>query len=135
MATSMLCAIDEHSEVAVKLAANMARAMGANLTILSVNVGSTSTSGVRTNLWDGARLKSFLEKAVGEAQEAGAPDPTATSVEGHDAASAIVAYADDHGIDHIVVGTGGKGLASRLMLGSVSRDVVLRAHCSVTVAR
>ena len=67
MAASMLCAIDEHSEVAVKLAANMARAMGANLTILSVNVGSTSTSGVRTNLWDGARLKSFLERAVAEA--------------------------------------------------------------------
>ena len=44
-------------------------------------------------------------------------------------------YAEQNGFDHIVVGTGGKGAVSRMMLGSVSRDVASRAHCPVTVAR
>jgi nucleotide-binding universal stress UspA family protein len=46
-----------------------------------------------------------------------------------------VAFAEDNGIDHIVVGTGGKSGVTRLMLGSVSHDVLARAHCPVTVAR
>ncbi len=48
---------------------------------------------------------------------------------------AILDYAQEHGVDHIVVGTGEKGMATRLVLGSVSHDLVVRAHCSVTVAR
>jgi nucleotide-binding universal stress UspA family protein len=50
-------------------------------------------------------------------------------------ARAIVKYAEENDIDHNVVGTGGKGAVARLMLGSVSSDVIARAHCPVTVAR
>src|SRR5262245_17635412 len=112
MSPSMLCAVDEHSKVAVTLAAQMARAMGASLTILAVNVGAMGTSGVRTNLWGGEQLEGLLKRALGEAYEAGASDVKATSVEGHDIPDAIVTYAENHGFDHIIVGTGGKGFAS-----------------------
>jgi nucleotide-binding universal stress UspA family protein len=58
-----------------------------------------------------------------------------SGLKSRDVARAITMYAEEIGADLIVVGTGGKGSISRLVLGSVSRDVVFRAHCPVTVAR
>ena len=53
---------------------------------------------------------------------------------GHPAES-IVLYAEDHGIDHIVVGHRGHSLFERWLLGSVARRVISYAHCAVTVVR
>ena len=53
---------------------------------------------------------------------------------GHPAES-IVLYAEDHGIDHIVVGHRGHSLFERWLLGSVARQVIAYAHCAVTVVR
>ena len=130
----ILCAVDksEHAKTAAALAAQMAKAMGAELTLLAVNelegVGGVSY------LWDDAELEFVLENAKAAAEEAGALDPKTESVIGRDVARAIVAVAEENGFDHIVVGRTGKGGVRRLMLGSVSSDVVNRAHCPVTVA-
>lgn len=53
---------------------------------------------------------------------------------GHPAES-IVLYAEDHGMDHIVVGHRGHSLFERWLLGSVARQVIAYAPCSVTVVR
>ncbi len=53
---------------------------------------------------------------------------------GHPAES-IVLYAEDRGIDHIVVGHRGHSLFERWLLGSVARQVIAYAPCSVTVVR
>lgn len=53
---------------------------------------------------------------------------------GHPAES-IVLYAEDHGIDHIVVGHRGHGLFERWLIGSVARVVIAYAPCAVTVVR
>lgn len=50
-------------------------------------------------------------------------------------AECIVLYAEDHGIDHIVVGHRGRSLFERWLLGSVARQVIAYAHCVVTVVR
>ena len=50
-------------------------------------------------------------------------------------AETIVLYAEDHGIDHIVVGHRGHSLFERWLLGSVARQVVAYAPCGVTVMR
>lgn len=50
-------------------------------------------------------------------------------------AEAIVLYAEDHGIDHIVVGHRGHGLFERWLIGSVARQVIAYAPCAVTVVR
>lgn len=50
-------------------------------------------------------------------------------------AETIVLYAEDHGIDHIVVGHRGHGLFERWLLGSVARQVIAYAPCAVTVVR
>ena len=48
---------------------------------------------------------------------------------------ALINYADDHGCELIVTGDHHRGKLSRLMMGSVSRDVLRHASCSVLVAR
>ncbi len=69
------------------------------------------------------------------AKNAGVKDIKCVDASARDVAGAIVAYAEDNGVDHVVVGSGGKGAGSRLLVGSVSNDVVNRAHCPVTVVR
>ena len=138
MTKKILCAVDdsEHTKNAVALAAQLANAMGAELTLLAVNALSAGAKGGAVSyMWDNAELKRVLESAANEAKKAGAAEAKTASVKSRDVARAIAVYAEDNGADHIVVGTGGKSSVSRLMLGSVSRDVVFRAHCPVTVAR
>jgi len=53
---------------------------------------------------------------------------------GHPAES-IVLYAEGHGIDHIVVGHRGHSLFERWLIGSVARQVIAYAPCSITVVR
>lgn len=53
---------------------------------------------------------------------------------GHPAAQ-IVLYAERHGIDHIVVGHRGHTVFERWTLGSVAKQVVAYASCTVTVVR
>jgi nucleotide-binding universal stress UspA family protein len=47
----------------------------------------------------------------------------------------IVEYADEHDIDHIVMGSHGRSGVSRILLGSVAEIVVRRASVPVTVVR
>jgi nucleotide-binding universal stress UspA family protein len=139
MIKKMLCAVDdtEHATSAVAVAAELAKATGAELTLLAVNVpvGGPARGGIMIFAWEDADLKRVLDGASAIAKKAGASEPKTASVQSRDAARSIVVYAEDNDIDHIVVGTGGKGAATRLMLGSVSSDVIARAHCPVTVAR
>lgn len=50
------------------------------------------------------------------------------------AAPAILTYADDHGMDVIVMGTHGRRGLRRAMLGSVAEEVVREAPCPVLTA-
>lgn len=47
----------------------------------------------------------------------------------------IVAFAEEQGSDHIVIGSHGRSGASRVLLGSVAEEVVRRAPVPVTVVR
>lgn len=139
MTKKIVCAVDdsEHTKTTVGLAAEIAKGTGAELTLLAVNqlVGVGAKGGAVSYMWDNADLTRVLENAANEAKKVGAASAKTASIKSRDVARAIAVYAEDKGANHIVVGTGGKGSVSRLMLGSVSRDVVFRAHCPVTVAR
>jgi nucleotide-binding universal stress UspA family protein len=50
-------------------------------------------------------------------------------------AAAILRYAEDHGVDLIVMGTHGRRGLPRLLLGSTAREVVQLAPCPVLTAR
>jgi len=47
----------------------------------------------------------------------------------------IVEYAEEHGVDHVVMGSTGQTGLSRILLGSVAETVVRRAPVPVTVVR
>jgi nucleotide-binding universal stress UspA family protein len=53
---------------------------------------------------------------------------------GH-AADQIVAYAAEHGVDLIVMGTHGRGALARVIVGSVAERVVRMAPCPVFIVR
>lgn len=137
--TKILCAIDdtEHSKPAIELAGKLAGALNAELTILTVNplIGGYGRGGAPTLMWTEKEVEGTLAAAAAAAQAAGATKVKTVNMESRDIGRAISAYAEDNAYDQIVVGTGGKGAVSRMMLGSVSRDVVERAHAPVTVAR
>ena len=79
------------------------------------------------------RSESVLE-AVAETVSAAGRTATTDSVVGRPA-HAIVEYAEDNDIDHIVLGSHGRDGLSRVFLGSVAETVVRRAPVAVTVAR
>ncbi len=47
----------------------------------------------------------------------------------------LISQVAQHGIDHIVIGHTDRGALARWLLGSVSGDVLARAHVPVTVVR
>ncbi|WP_049888047.1 MULTISPECIES: universal stress protein [Natrinema] len=47
----------------------------------------------------------------------------------------IVSFAEDHDIDHIIIGSHGRSGLSRVLLGSVAEKIVRRAPMPVTVIR
>jgi nucleotide-binding universal stress UspA family protein len=50
-------------------------------------------------------------------------------------ASEIVRYAEEHGVDLIVMGTHGRGLLGHVVMGSVAEKVVRTASCPVLTVR
>ncbi|AHB48076.1 universal stress protein UspA [Hyphomicrobium nitrativorans NL23] len=135
----ILCAVDdcEHSKVAARLAGALAAATAANLTLLAVNelIGGYLRGDASARLWTGPQVRKLLDDAAAEAKAAGAEKVETLETESRDVARAISQFAEEHGYDHIVIGSGGKTTVKRMVLGSVSADIVNRAPCPVTVAR
>ena len=75
-----------------------------------------------------------MAQQMAEQLHAAGLDASAVSREG-DPAECLVAYAKAHEADLIVVGTRGRTGLRRLLMGSVARNVLLHAHCSVLLAR
>ncbi|AXG06368.1 universal stress protein [Haloplanus rubicundus] len=79
------------------------------------------------------RAEELFEEATEIADEFDEAIQTETVV--GDPAREIVAYAEDHDIDQIVIGSHGRSTMSRILLGSVAEDVTRRAPVPVTVVR
>lgn len=86
--------------------------------------------------WDEERAK-HVESILSTAESVGTDrDRTVdtASVDGMPA-EAIVQFAEEEGVDHVVLGSTGRDGISRLLLGSVAETVVRRSPVSVTVAK
>jgi len=75
----------------------------------------------------------LIEKYVEKAKESGV-NAMGEHIIGQPA-DGIVKYAEENGIDHIVIGSHGRTGVSRILLGSVAERTVRRSPTPVTVVR
>jgi nucleotide-binding universal stress UspA family protein len=123
------------SERAAEQAIDLAVESGALLVVLSViDPGHLRLPGglyLRRVDQERARIDDAVQKLVRRARQAGA-QATFLVWEG-DPAEAILAASESEDIDAIVLGSHGRGLLGRLVLGSVSTSVSEEARCRVIV--
>jgi len=83
------------------------------------------------------RMKERADEICADATEqAGDRDcEITTATESGRPARAILEYADEHDIDHIIMGSHGREGVSRLVLGSVAESVMRQAPMPVTIVR
>lgn len=129
----------EHSLRALEWAVREAGLRGAALTVLAVHQ-------VASNYWTGSpelypadqpaadavrrAAEDAVQKVVGQVGEPGPASVTVRAVSGLPAQELVRASSD---ADLLVVGSRGGGGFSRLLLGSVSSEVVRHAACPVVV--
>jgi nucleotide-binding universal stress UspA family protein len=77
----------------------------------------------------------LLAEAVAFATELDPAREVETAVGFGSPARTILDYVDEHGVDHVVMGSHGRSGISRLLVGSVAETVVRRAPCPVTIVR
>jgi nucleotide-binding universal stress UspA family protein len=137
MTSKILCPTDgsDHATVGVVLAAEVAKATGGHLTICAVNIAHGGVRGPTISHWKAEDVQKLLADGEALARSEGATDVGTVEVVAREAAPAIIAYAEQNGYTHIVMGTGDKRGLQRLVLGSVASEVATRAHCTVTIAR
>lgn len=75
----------------------------------------------------------LFEEARNRADDAGAS--LSTHVEHGRPTRAVVNYAEEHGVDHVVMGSHGRAGMTRVLLGSVAEGVVRRSPVPVTIVR
>ncbi|MBA4324820.1 MAG: universal stress protein [Rhodobacter sp.] len=137
MTAKILCPTDgsDHATVGVVQAAEVAKATGGHLTICVVNIAHGGARGPTISHWTSEQVNKLMADAEALAKSNGAVDVGTVEVVAREAAPAIIAYAEQNGYGHIVMGTGDKRGLQRLVLGSVASEVATRAHCTVTIAR
>ncbi len=130
----ILCPVDgsEISMRSVELGADLAKRYDAKLTILVVREFLVARGGAM-DIVSKEDAAAFLKTAKEAAAKAGYKDAELREVHERIAPHAIVAFAEKNGVDHIVLGSQGKGALKKLLLGSVSADVASQAHCPVTI--
>lgn len=137
MTSKILCPTDgsDHATVGVILAAEVAKATGGHLTICAVNIAHGGVRGPTISHWKADEVAKLLTDSEAVARNEGATDVGVTEIVAREPAPAIIAFAEQNGYTHIVMGTGDKRGLQRLVLGSVASEVATRAHCTVTIAR
>lgn len=143
MNEKLLCATDGSysSDKAVDYAVEMAKAMGAHLSFLTVTLVTAETAS-HSAFWDhatldaaDAQLQKELQAAAAKAKQAGLGDIACVAIGGHNIAATIIDYAEKNGYSHIITGSVGRTGIARMLLGSIAYAVISKAHCPVTVVR
>ena len=123
------------SEEAVQYAVDLARRVGAEVHLLFVEVlyADAYTPATIQKAPEEGLMERLLE---GVQEETDAPVTVVRAVKRDIAAApAIVAYAEEHDIDVIVMGTHGRRGLRRLLMGSAAEEVVRAGPCPVLIAR
>ncbi len=129
----------EHSRRALEWAVREAGLRGAALTVLAVHQAAANHWTGNPELYPADQpateairraAEEAVQKAVDQAREPGPASVTVRAVSGLPAQELVAASSD---ADLVVVGSRGGGGFSKLLLGSVSNQVVSHAACPVVV--
>ena len=138
MVTQILCAIDdtEHSENALEFAIDLARQLSAKLVFYMVNPAVLpSPRGAPVYCWTEDYIKSYLDEALRRARKAGVSGAMCETRRATSIPNAIVACADLHEANFIVVGASRHRTIVDFFRRSVSRLVTDTANCPVLIVR
>lgn len=124
------------SQRAFELAMNLARACHGRVRVVSVlQVAQSGADACALIMADSGtqRARELLDELIGM-------EPDASALVDLDLVhgspgDALLSQVQQHEIDHIVIGHTERGALARWLLGSVSGDVLARAHVPVTVVR
>ena len=109
------------------------------LHVINPMEGIYATDAMGGDYWEGwydnaqGRADSLFEEAREVADGAGVEIRTVE--ETGQPSKTIVEYAEENGVDHVVIGSHGRSGVSRILLGSVAESVIRRASVPVTVVR
>ena len=136
MRTRILCCIDngEAADLGLIAAIQLARKLQAVLMLFIVNPLMPGR-GAPIYLWPEQYVSALLEAVARKARWAGLAYVEPAHCRASDVAKAIVAHADEHDVDYIVLGTRKRSGVARALGGSVSRSVIAIANCPVLVVR
>ncbi|MFP5221908.1 MAG: universal stress protein [Acidobacteriota bacterium] len=136
----ILAALDlsASAKIVLEKAVATAKQQGADLTLLCVaedflDIGDFMDSASVSEKFMAAARKA-MEEAKATALAMGLNVKTEVE-QGVSPADIIVRYATDNAIDLIVMGSRGKGVIDRFLVGSVTSKVVAHAPCSILVIR
>jgi len=133
----------ETAHVAVQSAVKLAKAIDAELAIVSAYApvsearqkveAQDAPEDVQWSIGPSEEADAVLDSAAAEAQVAGVK--ATTYARDGDAATAILAVAEERSADLIVVGNRGMTGIKRFLLGSVPNKISHHANCSVLIVR
>ena len=134
MPKKILCATDgsAHSEPAVAFAAQLAKSTDAALIYLAVEPFALDRAGTWPLWADGAAAEK-LDSATQIAEKMGVTTVNRIEAQAVDVADAILTCAAKADADLVIVGSRGRGPIRRLLRGSISNQVLNKAHVPVTV--
>ena len=134
MTTKILCGVDgqAHSARAAAVATELAKQLDAELTLCAVIPVGGGRAGA-FGRWPEEYIEKILAEAASRARRSGLTEVRRARRRGITIADAIIACADQHDVDYIVVGASERSRLLKLITGSVSQEVVAKAHCPVLI--
>jgi nucleotide-binding universal stress UspA family protein len=133
---------------ALGVAIELAKKFGTKLLIMTVTPRNRTVEGLASEYRGDSgvfqtyyeemdtRSERILSDSADFARKAGLADVQTEAIPAFDSITKqILEHAENEKIDLIVMGTRGLGGFRRLLLGSVSREVLAHAHCDVLVVR
>ena len=134
--TKILCGVDglERSAGAAGVAVDLTKKLSGELILCMVNPLLRGRNGTFC-WWPDEYVEKILSEAVCRARWSGLPNVRFESLRAISVADAIVACADEHEVDYIVIGARECSRFMRTLRISTSKEISCRAKCPVMIVR
>ncbi|HET7852016.1 MAG TPA: universal stress protein [Methyloceanibacter sp.] len=130
----ILCGIDgsDHSARAARVATELARKLGAELTFAMVNPRLAARAAI-LYVWPDTHIAGILERAVRKALWRGVASVKSDTWRAESVSDALAEYADRNEFDYIVIGAGDRSGWPRFLNDPVAHELQIKANCPVLI--